>query len=146
VSSEREVITVAEHGRNKTGAVRDDEIKKEMQGELKSARSTRAEESREMQPRGEDQPETDLAPDTTLIGGVPSGMTAEGVELRSELARHLGRSVYPADREAVLATLRDNNAPDRLLRLAEELPEGTRFANVGAIGEALGIGAEDRRR
>ncbi|MEO3840708.1 DUF2795 domain-containing protein [Streptomyces sp. B22F1] len=135
---------MAEHGRNKTSAIRDDVIAKEMSGELRASRSTRAEEERELQPPGGDQPETDRAPGTALVGGTPPGITAEGVELRSELGRNLGRAVYPADREAVLETLRSNNAPDRLTELAERLPDGE-YGNLQAIADALGLGGENRR-
>jgi hypothetical protein len=135
---------MAEHGRNKTSAIRDDVIAKEMSGELRANRSIRVEEERELQPPGEDQPETDRAPGTTLVGGTPPGITAEGVEVRSELGRNLGRAVYPADREAVLETLRSNNAPDRLMELAERLPDGE-YGNLQAIADALGLGGENRR-
>ncbi|MEO3763844.1 DUF2795 domain-containing protein [Streptomyces sp. B8F3] len=133
-----------EHGRNKTSAIRDDVIAKEMSGELRANRYTRAEEERELQPPGEDQPEMDRAPGTTLVGGTPPGITAEGVEVRSELGRNLGRAVYPADREAVLETLRSNHAPDRLMELAGRLPDGE-YGNLQAIADALGLGGEDRR-
>ncbi|UNO38939.1 DUF2795 domain-containing protein [Streptomyces sp. MST-110588] len=132
-------------GRNKTGPLRDDEMKHELQGELKANRAIRAEEDREPEPPGEDQPQTDRAPDTPLTGGTPPGMTPEDVELRTELARHLGRAVYPADRAAVIAALRGNNAPDRLVDLAGGLPEGRQFANVQEITRALGHGTETRR-
>ncbi len=134
-----------EHGRDKISPIRDDEIASEMSGELNANRSTRAQEEHELQPPGEDQPENDRAPGTTLTGGTPTGMTAEGVELRSALARHLGRGLYPADRSAVLATLRANHAPDRLLELARRLPEGESYGNVQAIADALGLGGEERR-
>lgn len=133
------------HGKNKLGPVKDDEIKKEMEGELRSGRSTRAREDRDLEPPGEDQPEVDLAPDTTLTGGTPPGMGPADVELRTELAQHLGRSVYPADREKVLETLSRDNAPDRLLSLARRLPAGEQFRNVQDIARAAGLGVEDHR-
>lgn len=136
---------MATHGKNKLGPLQDDEIKKEMEGELRGDRSTRAEEWREIDPSGEDQPEVDRAPDTTLTGGVPPGMSPADVETRNELARHLGRGLYPADREAVVDTLRRNNAPDRLIGMAGRLPEGERFRNVQDIARALGLGVEDHR-
>ena len=134
---------MATHGKNKTGPVRDDELKQEMQGELRAGRSTHMEEEQEPQPSGEDQPDVDRAPNTTLTGGTPPGMDQGDVELRNELARHLGRSLYPADRDAVLETLRENNAPDRLLDLAGRLPAGQEFRNVQDIARALGLGVED---
>jgi len=135
---------MGDQGRNKTSAIRDDVIAKEMSGELRANRSTRMEEDRELQPPGEDQPETDRAPGTTLVGGTPPGITPEGVELRSELGRNLGRAVYPADRNAVLKTLHRNNAPDRVVELAQRLPDGE-YGNLQAIADALGLGGEERR-
>lgn len=136
---------MTEHGSNKTGPLRDDEAKKQLQGELSADRPTRAEEEREPQPPGEDQPGTDRDPEGELVGGTPPGMGPDDVALRAELARHLGRGLYPADRASVLATLRENNAPDRLLAMAADLPQGARFRNVQDIANALGLGTETRR-
>ncbi|MDT0382684.1 DUF2795 domain-containing protein, partial [Streptomyces sp. DSM 42041] len=69
----------------------------------------------------------------------------DDVELRSDLARHLGPGLYPTDRDGVLDTLRENNAPDRLLELAGRLPEGEEFRNVQDVARALGLGVEDHR-
>ncbi|MCQ4042695.1 DUF2795 domain-containing protein [Streptantibioticus rubrisoli] len=136
---------MSDHGRDKTGPVRDDELKKELEGELRAGRSTRMEEEHEPQPPGEDQPQADVAAGTALIGGTPPGMTPKDVELRSELARHLGREPYPARREALLETLRRNHAPDRLVDLAARLPEDEEYHNVQDIARALGLGVEDHR-
>lgn len=62
-----------------------------------------------------------------------------------ELAQHLGRSLYPADKNTVIETLRRNNAPDRLVAMAERLPAHERFGNVQSIAEAVGIATEHRR-
>ncbi|MFH0245369.1 DUF2795 domain-containing protein [Streptomyces sp. HK10] len=134
---------MATHGKNKTGPARDDELKHEMEGELRAGRSLRMEEDQELQPSGEDQPDVDRAPNTVLTGGTPAGMDQNDVEVRSELARHLGLGLYPADRDAVLGKLRENNAPDRLLSLAQRLPAGQEFRNVQDIARALGLGVED---
>nr|WP_206441949.1 DUF2795 domain-containing protein [Streptomyces boncukensis] len=107
---------------------------KELDGELRAARSTRAEEEHELQPSGEDQPEADRVPEPA----------PEDRELRSELARHLERGIYPADRDAVVATLRRHHAPDRLVELARRLPAG-RYENVQALVDALVSGGGDRR-
>ncbi|MET9293482.1 DUF2795 domain-containing protein [Streptomyces sp. NPDC003077] len=133
------------HGRDKTGPLRDDEAKRELQGELKANRSLRVEEAHELQPPGEDQPRAERSPETAMTGGTPPGMTGEDVQLRSEMARHLGPGTYPAKRSAVLRTLKQNNAPDRLLDLAEQLPEHRKYANVQEIVQALGRGTEDHR-
>ncbi|OPC79697.1 hypothetical protein B4N89_00925 [Embleya scabrispora] len=80
------------------------------------------------------------------VGGTPPGMTPGDVELRSELARHLGRDVYPATRDSLLATLRDNNASDDLVRIATGLPDDdTRYANMQDVARALGLGTEEHR-
>ncbi|MFH8570072.1 DUF2795 domain-containing protein [Streptomyces sp. NPDC017993] len=134
-----------EHGADKIGPARDEMMKKQLRGELTADRYLRVEEQRELQPAGEDQPQATWAPDTVLTGGTPHGMTATDVGVRSELAQYLGRSVYPAERSALLRTLRSNHAPDRLIELAESLPAHERFGNVQSIVESLGLGVEDRR-
>lgn len=94
---------------------------------------------------GEDQPVAAWSPESDFRGGTPNGMTEQDVGLRSELAQHLGRSLYPADKNSVIETLRQNNAPDRLVAMAERLPAHERFGNVQSIAEAVGIATEHRR-
>ncbi|MFG2137882.1 DUF2795 domain-containing protein [Streptomyces sp. NPDC048650] len=134
-----------QHGTDKTGPARDDTMKKELRAEMTRDRSLRTAEERELQPSGEDQPMTAQAPETAFRGGTPHGMTGEDVALRSEIAQHLGRSMYPADRPAIVERLVRDNAPDRLIALAQKLPAGERYANVQSIAESLGLGTEDLR-
>ncbi len=130
------------HGQDKTGPLRDDEIKKRMQGELKGGRSTRVEEEHELQPSGEDQPYTDRSPNAATRGSTPPGMTPQDVDFRTEMARHLGRGLYPADREKVLRTLRENNAPDQIVDTVAELPADGQYENAQDILRALGRGTD----
>lgn len=125
----------------KNGPLRDDEAKKRLQGELRS----NLEEERRMEPSGEDQPAVDRDPRSAGTGGTPPGMNAQDVELRAELAQHLGRHVYPAGRDSVLAALRKNHAPDRLRELAAQLPVEAEYANVQEIMRDLGFGTETHR-
>lgn len=136
---------MAEKGTGPQSPVHDDEAKKRLEGELRANRGIRVEEEYEPEPPGEDQPDVQPDPDGSLTGGTPPGMTPADVRLRSELARHLGPGIYPADRETVVETLRGNNAPDRLLARAEDLPGGEEFGNVQDIVRALGLGTEQRR-
>lgn len=127
--------------KDKNGPLQDEEAKKRLQGELRGNRK----EEREFEPSGEDQPEVDLDPQAARTGSTPPGMTQRDVEVRTELAQHLGRHIYPADREAVLDALREDNAPDRLIDLCMQLPLENRFANVQEIVQALGLGTESHR-
>ncbi|MET7298903.1 DUF2795 domain-containing protein [Embleya sp. NPDC005575] len=88
----------------------------------------------------------DLVERTSGVGGTPSGMSATDVQTRSELARHLARDVYPADREALLARMREEAAPDHLVDLVAGLPtDGFDYENVQQLARALGLGTEDHR-
>ncbi|WP_435244790.1 DUF2795 domain-containing protein [Streptomyces sioyaensis] len=136
---------VMEHGTDKTGPARDDVMKRQLRGQLTAERSLWLEEEHELQPAGEDQPVAAWSPESDFRGGTPRGMTEEDVGLRSEFARHLGRSLYPADRNAIIETLRRNNAPERLVTMAERLPAHERFGNVQSIAEAVGIATEHWR-
>jgi hypothetical protein len=136
---------MTDQGTNKTGFARDDELKKEMQGELKANRGVRVEEAYEPEPSGEDQPTAEFTVSTGPGAPAPSGMTAEGVTVRSELARHLERTIYPAKRSALLGSLHRQHAPDTLMDRVSSLPAEQPYPNVQAVVRALGFGVEDLR-
>ena len=89
--------------------------------------SSRAEDFREQEGSGEDEPNTD------------SRLNVGPAEARADLARHLQPSVFPAERAALLESAREVHAPDGMLELIEQLPQGRTFANVQEIWEALGL-------
>ena len=62
----------------------DEELEHEIQGMLKSGHATRSEEFREVEPVAEGEPDTATSPNSTLIGGVPVGMTEDAVVARAE--------------------------------------------------------------
>ncbi|MYS24888.1 Protein of unknown function [Streptomyces sp. DvalAA-14] len=136
---------MTDQGTNKTGFVRDDELKREMQGELKANREVRIEEAYEPEPSGEDEPITESFPSGDPGLPAPSGMTAEGVTVRTDLARHLERAIYPAKRSALLGSLQRHHAPDTLVDRVSSLPAEPAYPNVQAVVRALGFGVEDRR-
>ena len=124
----------------------DDEMEHEVEGMMTAERPTRAEEWREPEPVGEDQADPGrLGEPADRQPGLPRGMTAEEVELRSQLGQHLPRSVFPADESALLAHLVDTNAPDRLRQLVAQLPGGRMYDHLGAVVQALGL-SEERER
>lgn len=123
----------------------DDQQKHEVEGLLRSGHSTHAEEWKDPEPSGEDQPQADLAPDSTLVGGVPEGMTADDVEGRAELATYLGHSGWPMVREQIIEKLVDGNAPTAVTDRVRGLPSGRTFENVNAVWEALGGHVESQR-
>ncbi|MEC3998820.1 DUF2795 domain-containing protein [Actinacidiphila sp. DG2A-62] len=135
---------MADQGSNKTGSVRDDELKREIQGELKAGRAVRVEEDFEPQPSGEDQPVAEFSA-AVPEGSAPPGMTPQDVALRSALARHLERGLFPARRSALLGALHRHQAPDDLLERVAALPDHESYENVQAVVRALGLGVEARR-
>jgi hypothetical protein len=134
-----------ERGSDKHGPALDDQMKHEVEGTVRGQRGSHAEDWREPEPSGEDQPDVDAAPNASLTGGTPQGMTPDDVELRSQLAAYLGKEVYPAGRDHLLAVLRERNAPDALVGMVARLPEGLEFTNVQEVAEHLGIGVEAHR-
>jgi len=135
-----------ERGNNKHSARVDEEMQHEVQGMMRAERPTRAEEWKEAEPAGEDQPDpgafgtpADRQPAT------PPGMTAADVQLRSELAAALTRAAFPNDESGLLGHLIDGDAPDRLRALVRQLPTGRVYQNVGEVAEALGVHREEHR-
>jgi len=72
--------------------------------------------------------------------------TSEGdIERRAAIAEALGKEVWPADRDTLVAKAQEGNAPDRVLADLRRLPEGQQFTNVQDVARALGIGTEQER-
>jgi len=134
-----------ERGSDKHSPMVDEQLKHETEGLVRGGHGTHAEEWRDPEPSGEDQPDADLAPDGTLSGGVPEGMSAEDVEGRAELASYIGKDAYPAVRTQILDLVLERNAPERVVDLVRRLPGGRPFHNVNEIWAAIGGHVETER-
>ena len=134
-----------ERGSSKHNPRLDNQLGHEVEGMVRSGRSTHAEEWADPEPPGEDQPEVDRAPDTELTGGVPDGMSPEEVSLRSEVAAALRRSDFPGGRDELLERAVERYAPPRVLEELRRLPGDREFANIGDMWTALGHGHEEHR-
>ncbi|MFH9549966.1 DUF2795 domain-containing protein [Streptomyces sp. NPDC017435] len=120
-----------QRGSDRLNVHRDDEMKHELQGLLRSGHPTRTEEWHDPEPSAEDDPE--------IWGGpvVPGNPQATLETVRLELARILGRSSFPATAEALAVSLRRKNAPDALVEAVRRLPGKDRYATVQELAEAL---------
>jgi hypothetical protein len=67
------------------------------------------------------------------------------LDRRAALAEHLGKEVWPAARDELVARATENNAPDGVLADLRRLPEGETFENVQAVARTLGLGTEQQR-
>ena len=104
---------------------------------------SRVEEWREAEPAGEDQP----VPDRVLAGDAPdTGVAHDEVELRSELAKRLRASAFPASRQALEHVAAEEQAPGHILDLLRRLPDGQVFENTADVWRALGGHVENRGR
>jgi hypothetical protein len=77
--------------------------------------------------------------------GTPAGTDQRDLDRRAALAQHLGKEVWPAGRDELVARAAENNAPDGVLADLHRLPEGTRFETVQQVAQALGLGTEQQR-
>jgi hypothetical protein len=125
-----------ERGSNRLNVHRDDEMKHELQGLLRSGHPTRSEEWHDPEPSADDDPEVTLS-SAPLRGSVGA---SEAEALRYELARHLARTPFPAKRRELMRILRERNAPDRLVEIVGQLPPEDTYANVVEVVTALGRG------
>ncbi|WP_181764735.1 DUF2795 domain-containing protein [Streptomyces albidus (ex Kaewkla and Franco 2022)] len=127
-----------QRGSDQLSAHRDEEAKRELEGWLRSGHPTRAEEWADAEPSADDDPEITERP-----VGMPLApedrKEADDEEVRSELARHLGRHAFPADRNGLKRALMDQYAPDWQVETVRELPkDGGTYQNVQEVMAALG--------
>jgi hypothetical protein len=78
-------------------------------------------------------------------GGTPDGMSRTDVEVRSEIARFLGTSAFPGDRERLVLVAAENHAPDEVVARLRSLPPEETFTNVQDVARTLGLGVETHR-
>jgi hypothetical protein len=132
---------VSEQGSGTHGPVRDEAIKRQDEAEARDY----VEEwpNPETEPDDETEREAIWAPAARLADS-PTPEDWQAVELRSDLARHLDRTVWPATRERLLEILTERNAGDRLLELLTSLPGRQRYASLGELTRALGLEPEER--
>ncbi len=98
---------------------------------------SRAEEARRTEGPADD--ERDASPAGPLTS---EGTGREGAVARADLARSLRPSTFPADREALVLTARDEEAPEPVIEALEGLPADRTFGDVEEVWKALGGPAE----
>jgi hypothetical protein len=134
-----------ERGSDKHSPQLDEVLKSETQGLVRGGRSTHAEEWKDPEPSGEDQPDADRAPGTTVHGGTPAGMSPDDVDGRAEIASYIGKDAYPMVREQILDLVIDGHAPERVIDLVRRLPSGREFHNANEVWTAVGGHVEGER-
>jgi len=77
--------------------------------------------------------------------GTPAGIDNADVERRSQIAEALGKEVWPADRDALVAKAQESDARDDVVSSLRRLPAGQTFQNVQEVASALGMGTEQQR-
>jgi Protein of unknown function (DUF2795) len=98
-----------------------------------------------------DPEDSDVWPDQGIwapearFASTPEGPDFQAIELRSELARHLDRTTFPAAREQLLRTLMDHQAEQPVLDLVSALPARGVIDSVGELIRAVGLPVEERR-
>lgn len=135
-----------DRGNSKHGPRLDEQMSREVEGQVHAGTAgSRAEEWREPEPAGEDQPAPTRAPTSATRTGTPQGMTSMEVEQRSRLGRFISLSALPGTRESLRDNARANEAPDDVLAALDRLPADREFQTVSQVWAALGNGNETRR-
>jgi Protein of unknown function (DUF2795) len=120
-----------ERGNTKHGARLDEELKHEIRGTVQGVAGGRAEEWKQSEPPGEDQP------DASPVLPEGNGDFAASQEELSRLGRCIGRSALPGDKHALRRSAETLEAPDDVLAALDRLPEGTTYHTVVEIWDAL---------
>jgi len=128
-----------QRGSDRLSVHRDEEMKHELQGLLRSGHPTRTEEWHDPEPTADD--------DLEVAGGpvAPGRSRASLAAVRTELARHLNRHVFPAGPRDLGRALRRAYAPDTLLEPVEQLPRTARYHTVQELAEAVVESGREQR-
>jgi Protein of unknown function (DUF2795) len=121
------------------GPAEDDAIKRQDRRELLE----HGEEWPEPESSSEDEAEETWAPEGRFAG-TPPDVDWKAIEVRSDLARQLDRTAFPATRAHLLDILNAHGAEQGLLDLVATLPDGVTFASLSELLPALGLPIEDR--
>jgi hypothetical protein len=73
------------------------------------------------------------------------GTDEGGIERRAAIAEALGKEVWPADRDGLVAKAEESGASDAVLAQLRRLPAGREFVNVQDVAQELGVGTEQQR-
>lgn len=120
-----------QRGSDRLSVRKDDEMKHELQGLLRSGHATRVEEWHDPEPAADDDP-------VVASGPVPSmGSVGPDYNLEVELARHLSRAAFPATPAELVPALEKKQAPARLIELMGELPAHRKFRTAHEVAAAL---------
>jgi hypothetical protein len=121
-----------ERGNTKHGPLRDEELAHETEGMVRAdPQPAHTEEWR--------QPEPVDDPRELFDGETAQAEEAEGIELRSELARLLTRDEFPLTRSELLAILDQKDASPPLVARVSTLPGRPRYHSTHEVLEALGL-------
>jgi hypothetical protein len=135
---------MVERGSVQHGARLDEEMAEEVASLIRGApMESRAREDLEAEPPGDGEP----TPDSLITAGPDArsgGLSHDDVELRSEIARHLRPSAFPAQRDDVLLIADQEGASADLLSLLASLPREVDFHQISDIWRALGGEVEHR--
>src|SRR5215213_9806877 len=101
---------------------------------------SRVEEFREQEGPGEDQP----TPASRIDEGRTGSLDLDDAEARSDIARFLDPSAFPADRDGLVANAESNNAPEVVLERLKALPGGRTYDALPDVWAALGGTVEHR--
>lgn len=130
---------MSEQVSRKHGPVEDDAIKRQ--------------DRRELEAEGEERPDADWLDENDApldwaaqgrFAGHPPGEDWEGIELRSELARHVNRAIFPTTASALAQVLAQQQAPQALLGRFASLAADASFGSMHDVLDALDIAIERR--
>ena len=131
-----------ERGSNQHGPRLDEELKHLTEPLERAGRESHVEEFREQEAADDTEP----VPDERLQGGraTAGSLDLDEAEARSSLAQSVSPAVFPADRDALLASAHANQATEEVAAMLERLPAGQTYENVDAVWQALGGHTEHR--
>lgn len=131
---------MVERGSVQHGARLDEELAEGSELALRGGGMTEREDLQPELPGGDETTDVRVPPGSEA----PNGPDPDAVHDRSELARWLQPSRFPADALALVRSAREDGAPDAVLAELAALPADVHYETVGEVWRALGGEVEVR--
>jgi hypothetical protein len=133
-----------ERGSSKHGPRLDEEMAREVEGEITGRPGGRAEEWREPEPAADGEPDAEWAPPGHIAEPTGDDRDPDYRDHRARIGTYISLTEFPATGARILSEARNHNAPQDVLEVLGRLNMAHRYANSQELWKSLHLSSGPR--